>query len=84
MKNSICGLEIDWKLTGRFLLFDFAAFTLVFLKQTCSFEQRLSQDWSCLMFYLSQRSEPFINPIESFVLEPLHKRFAIEAVIVFS
>ena len=84
MKNSICGLEIDWKLTGRFLLFDFVAFTLVLFKETCSFEQRLSQDWSCLMFYLSQRSEPFINPIEFFVLETLHKRFAIETVIVFS
>ena len=32
------------------------------------------------MFYLSQRSQPFINPIEFFVLETLHKRFAIDAV----
>lgn len=36
------------------------------------------------MFYLSQQSEPFINPIEFFVLETLHKGFAIDAVIVFS
>ena len=75
MNNSICGLVIDWKLTSRFLLFDFVAFTLVL---------RVSQEWSCLMFYLSQRNEPFINPIEFFVLETLHKRFAIEAIIVLS